>query len=230
MNKLSEYIKSNKKPIIRENQEHLPYVNVLIKGSIPKNISLDYVFDEVKEKLPKRLFTDIKDIIIGDFDFLNKKNLNSLYHDNKLYISNKERNEEAILHDIVHEIAHSVEKKYEDIIYGDNVLKMEFVNKRRKLFNQMSPHYPECHDFDFDDINYSSNFDDFLYKKVTYPKLARLSSGLFFTPYATTSLREYFADGVENYVLRPENRKDIYMMCPQLFAKVRKIVDGKNSF
>lgn len=229
MSKLAEYIKNNKKPIIRE-QKGLPYVNVLYKGQLPRGVSFDYVFDEVTDKLPRRFFSDIESIIIGDFDFLNKKNLNSLYHDNKLYISNRERNDESVLHDIVHEIAHSIEKKYEEDLYGDKTLQHEFVNKRRKLFNQMSPHYPECHDFDFDDINYSGNFDNFLYKTVTYPKLARLSSGLFFTPYATTSLREYFADGFENYVLFPEARKDLYMMCPQLFAKVRKIVDSKNSF
>ena len=229
MNKLAEYIKSNKKPIIRE-QVQLPYVNVMYKGQLPRGISFEYVFDEVTDKLPKRLFTDIKDIIIGDFDFLNKKNLNSLYHDNKLYISNKERSDESVLHDIVHEIAHSIEKKYEDEIYGDKALQHEFINKRRRLFHQMSPHYPECHDFDFDEINYSSDFDNFLYKQVTYPKLARLSSGLFFTPYATTSLREYFADGFENYVLYPDARKDLYMMCPHLYAKARKVVDGKNTF
>ena len=79
----------------------------MYKGQLPRGISFEYVFDEVTDKLPKRLFTDIKDIIIGDFDFLNKKNLNSLYHDNKLYISNKERSDESVLHDIVHEIAHS---------------------------------------------------------------------------------------------------------------------------
>ena len=76
MNKLTEYIKNNKKPIIRE-QTQLPYVNVLYKGQLPRGISFEYVFDEVTDKLPKRLFTDIKQIIIGDFDFLNKKNLNS---------------------------------------------------------------------------------------------------------------------------------------------------------
>lgn len=227
MNKLAEYIKNNKKPVIRE-EKQLPHVNVLYKGQLPKGISFDYVFDEVTDKIPKKLFSDIKHIIIGDFDFLNKKNLNSLYHDNKLYISNKERNDESVLRDIIHEIAHSLEKKHEDEIYGDKTLQHEFINKRRRLFNQMSPYYPECHNFDFDDINYSDGFDKFLYKTVTYPKLSRLASGLFFTPYATTSLREYFADGFENYILFPEVRKDIYMMCPQLYKKIRKLVDDKN--
>jgi hypothetical protein len=226
MNKLVEYIRNNKNPILVENY-NLPDVNVYFKGRLPKNVSLQYVFDEIKDKLPKRLFSNLDSIIIGDFDFLNDKDLNSLYYNNKLYISNKERSEESILHDIVHEIAHSVEKKYEDEIYGDKSLQVEFINKRRKLFNQMAPYYPECHDFNFDSIEYSDTFDKFLYKEVTYPKLARMSSGIFCTPYAATSLREYFADGFENYVLYPEMRKDIYMMCPQLFNKVRKIVDSK---
>jgi hypothetical protein len=227
MQKLTEYIRKNKNWVIRENYE-TPYVNVYVKDAFPKNVSFEYVFDEVKDKVPKRLFNNIKSIVVGNFDSLNEKNLNSMYHDGTLYLSNAERNEESILHDIIHELAHSVENDYKDLIYGDKALQVEFINKRKKLFNQMSPHYPECHDFDFEEINYDGNFDDFLYKKVTYPKLARLSGGIFFTPYATTSLREYFADGFENYCLYPQARKDLYMMCPSLYAKVRKLVDGKN--
>lgn len=226
MSKLATYIQQNKKPVIKENIE-APMVNVLVKGHLPRGVSFQDVFDEVKEKIPKKLFSDIDSIIIGDFDFLNEKDLNSLYHDGKLYISNKKRSEDSILHDIIHEIAHSIEHKYKDELYEDKVLQIEFINKRRKLFNQMSPFYSECHDFDFDSIQYSDKFDEFLYKTVTYPKLARLSNGIFLSPYAATSLREYFADGFECYILHPHLRRHLYMLCPTLYEKIRKIVDRK---
>jgi len=228
MNKLTEYIQKNKLQVINESAPQLPTVNVYVKDKLPKNVSFEYIFDEVKDRIPKSLFRNINSIVVGDFEALNKKNLNSMYHDGVLYISNKDRNEETVLHDIVHEIAHSIEKDLEEQIYGDKTLQIEFINKRKKLYNQMSPYYPECHNFDFEDINYSGKFDDFLYKKVTYPKLSRLCNGIFFTPYATTSLREYFADGFENYILHPHIRKELYMMCPSLYTKVRKLVDGKN--
>ncbi len=227
MQKLTEYIRKSKSWVINESQNS-SFVNVYEKDKFPQNISLGYIFDEVKDKIPKRFFKNISSIVVGNFENLNEKDLNSLYHNGTLYLSNKPRSEETILHDIIHELAHSIENEYKDQIYGDKTLQIEFINKRRKLFNQMAPHYPECHDFDFDEINYSSNFDDFLYQKVTYPKLGRLCNGIFFTPYATTSLREYFADGFENYCLYPHMRKELYMMCPHLFAKVRKLVDGRN--
>ena len=47
--------------------------------------------------------------------------------------------------------------------------------------------------------NYVLEFDEFLYKTVGYDLLRDLTVELFVSPYAATSLREYFANGFEHY-------------------------------
>ena len=60
--------------------------------------------------------------------------------------------------------------------------------------------------------------DDFLYKKIGYDKLSLLTPGLFLSPYSITSIREYFANGGEEYLLgEPNVLKDI---SPVLYNKL----------
>ena len=72
-------------------------------------------------------------------------------------------------------------------------------------------------------IEYSEEFDEFLYKSIGYEKLANISTGLFVSPYGITSLREYFANGFEEYFIRdPFYLKKI---SPQIFNKIEQIAN-----
>ena len=67
-------------------------------------------------------------------------------------------------------------------------------------------------------VDYDKVIDDFLYSTVTYDVLWQMVPGIFPSPYAATSLREYFARGFEEYFMgEPHSLKDI---CPVLYSKM----------
>ena len=72
------------------------------------------------------------------------------------------------------------------------------------------------------DPDYFREFDEFLYKEVGYPVLTTLTMGLFYSPYAITSLREYFANGFENYF--EGGAQEVKEISPVLYNKIDSIV------
>ena len=70
-------------------------------------------------------------------------------------------------------------------------------------------------------------FDYFLYKKVGYDKLSLLSSGLFLSPYSITTIREYFASGLIDYLF--EEGIHLSDVSPILYRKIFKIVEKLNN-
>jgi Mlc titration factor MtfA (ptsG expression regulator) len=48
-------------------------------------------------------------------------------------------------------------------------------------------------------------------------------NGLFPSPYAATSLREYFARGFEEFVM--QNRQELRNMCPALYLKIEELYE-----
>ena len=75
----------------------------------------------------------------------------------------------------------------------------------------------------FFDVEYSQKLDMFFYRDVGYDALSMLTVGLFVSPYGATSLREYFANGFEEYFTgEPHNLKKI---SPQLYIKFQNLVE-----
>ena len=70
-------------------------------------------------------------------------------------------------------------------------------------------------------IEYDKNIDDFLYEKVTYDVLWQFVAGVFSSPYAITSLREYWAKGFEEFYLG--KAEDLKRISPVLFSKLMQI-------
>ena len=71
--------------------------------------------------------------------------------------------------------------------------------------------------------NYDRELDKYFYEDVGYATMASMSIGMFYSPYAATSLREYFANGFENFFLKDSNYlKDI---SPFLYKKINNLVD-----
>ena len=77
---------------------------------------------------------------------------------------------------------------------------------------------------DFLNPDYSREFDEFLYKKVGYPLLRTITQGLFYSPYAATSLREYFANGFENLHIKKDYNY-LQIMSPVLYYKIENLLD-----
>jgi len=72
----------------------------------------------------------------------------------------------------------------------------------------------------FSNVEYDEEFDMLLYKEIGYDTLASLMQGLFISPYAATSLREYFATGFTEFYLNPHNHNFIKKVSPELYKKL----------
>jgi len=52
---------------------------------------------------------------------------------------------------------------------------------------------------------------------------------LFFSPYAITALKEYWANGFENYVVGDYNdRRKLKEISPELFKKIEQVLNFKD--
>ena len=74
----------------------------------------------------------------------------------------------------------------------------------------------------FNELDYNKKFDEFLYKDVGYDKLTYMTMGLFASPYGATSLREYFANWFEHYILKDPGY--LSKISPKLYEKIENLV------
>jgi hypothetical protein len=202
---------------------------VYLKDQLPYGFDLNYVLETVENLISPSLVHNIDTIYVGDFDNFNYngRNYNAAYEDGALYISNDQDDENDMIDDIVHEIAHAVEEQHGKQIYGDNSIQNEFLGKRERLYHLLDQEGFDVSYNDAMDTEYNERFDRFLYKTVGYPTLTSLTMGLFYSPYAATSAREYFANGFENYFLRDKNY--LKKVSPVLYNTISKLVEEKNN-
>ena len=183
---------------------------------------MDYVVSEVQKAVPEHLTYEIDSIFVGQFDSLKDRELDALYQDGAIYTTNEQRNEEDMIDDIVHEFAHSIESPMGDIIYIDGGLQQEFVGKRKRLYFLIKAEGHNVASEKFMNSEYDEKFDDFLYKKIGYEALSSIAMGLFITPYAATSLREYFATGYVEYLMG--DRSYLMKVSPMLYRKIEYLI------
>ena len=188
-----------------------------------KKINFSYVVDKVEELVPKYLMKNIDAFYVGNFAdfFKGDREFNAMYKDGAVYISPDQDDEEDLLDDIVHEIAHSLEEEYNSFIYGDGSLEAEFLGKRRTLYHFVDK--PTLNMLYYNNPEYDENFDNHMYKDIGYDKLRLITPELFYSPYAITSLREYWANGFENYLLG--DRSTLKDISPVLYQKIYNLFE-----
>jgi hypothetical protein len=71
---------------------------------------------------------------------------------------------------------------------------------------------------------YNKDFDEYLYTQIGYPALNAYANGLFYSPYASTSVREYFARGFEAYFLH-KDLKTLANISPILYNRIETLAD-----
>ena len=185
------------------------------------DVNVQNVINNIEQNIPPHLFEEVDTIIIGTFDFLDERELEALYEDGAIYISSRIINDRDLLENILHEMAHSLEAPMGHYIYSDGSLHSEFVGKRQRLRDILnSKGLNSFHNFS--NTEYDLEFDSFLYKDIGYPELRALTNGLFHTPYAITSLREYWASGLEDYFLG--DRPMVKRISPKLFNKIEGVI------
>ena len=190
-------------------------------------IDVEEVINRVEHSMPTHLRSEIEMIVFGHFQEFEDRAINAFYDSGALYISNIQDSEDDLYDDIVHEISHSLEIAYGYEIYGDLKIKDEFLRKRKYMHDTLwSAGYKAPESF-FLDVEYNKEFDMFLYEKIGYKKLSSLLMGLFISPYAATSLREYFATGVTDYYTNLD-RRTLQKVSPELYKKIMLIQDAKN--
>ena len=189
-------------------------------------INIENVINKVEENIPVHLLSEVEMIIIGWFEEFEEHKLNAFYRDGTLHISNAQDDEEDMYDDVVHEVAHSLETPLGYNIYGDGKVKEEFLRKRKYLHDLLWSHGFKAPMSFFMDPEYDEEFDMFLYEKIGYNKLSPLMMGLFITPYAATSLREYFATGFTEFYLG-SNHNFFKKVSPELYKKILLLQDPK---
>ena len=73
----------------------------------------------------------------------------------------------------------------------------------------------------FFDPDLVDELDDLLYNEIGYDRLSLIIPNLFISPYSVTSIREYFANGVEEYLFGDPNL--IKNVNPVLYSKINKL-------
>jgi hypothetical protein len=198
-------------------------ITVAIDDPLPENIDLRSVLKVVEKNIPKILYSDIEQIRVGEYDFFEERNINALYKDGILFISNDQSSFNDLLDDVIHEIAHHVEQKLPEAIYGDQLIKREFIKKRKELEFELRSEGYWTQEYDFENLKFDREFDIFLYKRLGKKMLKMMTSGMFIRPYASISLREYFATGFEAYYLSTEKKDALFQVSPELFKKIDDI-------
>ena len=219
------YIKSSADKAKKNNREHSLFgsVPVMIKDFIEnEEINLSAVLKRIEKNVPKKLFHNLDTIYVGRFPELDARNVESVYMDGAIYLSNNQLDEDNLYKSIVHELAHNLEEYYQEEIYSDERIISEFIDKRKNLRRILESNKLFCNPVLYLKLEVEEEFDNFLYKTVGYDKLAMLTANIFLSPYAATSLREYFSNGFEHY-FSDINPEYFNKLCPKLYFKISSL-------
>jgi len=215
--------KSHEKSKTLKDHYKLYDIDIFIKDKLPEHINLDFCLKYISKFLPLHTLKGIDIIYIGQFEFLRDRQVNAVYRDGAIYLTNVQDDDFDIINDLIHEISHSVEENYKELIYGDGSLMREFLGKRKKLYYLLKAEGLNPPEELQTKVGFEQSIDDYLYNQVGYRKLWNIVTGLFLGPYSITSLREYFARGFEEYVLGEKN--DLKTFCPFLYHKIETLYD-----
>ncbi len=208
--------------ILKESQDFniIGGVDVIINNTLPDNVNLKGAWCGVDSPPPPSLLEKMQKKITGQQEVIIKRNVNSMYKNGILYITHEQDNNADLYDDIVHEICHSVEEMHQDSIYGDDLLEDEFVRKRRFVLDILAADGYNCSSIDAGETRYTAKIDNFFHEEVGYKKLGNLTRNIFVTPYAITSIREYWATAFEKFWIKPDLRPFIKKSSPVLYQKI----------
>lgn len=196
-------------------------IHVFTKDDLVNDlVDLEEVISKLETLLPEHIRDGIEMVIVGQFDEFQERGINAFYKDGALYVSNFQSDNADLLDDLVHETAHSVEEQYGMDIYADQEIKDEFLRKRMHMYNVLWNMGFEPSEEDFLETEYDQDFDEYLHQDIGYDKLSEILKGIMVTPYAATSLREYFATGFTEFYLYPDSHNYLKKTSPELYKKL----------
>jgi hypothetical protein len=228
---MKEYITHSVKKSLRERKEYFLYdIPVYILKPLPEHINFNNVLEELKDIVPYEFMSGLEGIYVGEFPELKDRKIQAMFRDGVIYLSNFKEfadkvTEEIIIKDVVHELAHLLEDKSQHEIYGDDTIEKEYMGKKKRLVDLLRANDVSFHGMGklFFSDEYVDELDNFLFKELGYDSLIALTLGLFLSPYSVTSIREYFANGFEEYIIG--DRHYLKEISPALFNKLESILE-----
>jgi hypothetical protein len=216
------YLQQRQKMLEQSNNFYTPSgIHVYTKDEMMNDlVDLEAVVSQLEAKLPDHLRDGVEMIIIGQFDEFAERDINAFYKDGALYVSNFQTDNDDLLDDLIHETAHSAEEQYGMEIYADQKIKNEFLRKREHIYNILSKMNMATDKQRFMDTEYEQEFDEYLFNDVGYDKLSEILKGVVVTPYAVTSLREYFATAFTEFYLHPDSHNYLKKVSPEVYKKM----------
>ena len=211
---IKNYIKNKKTTHFTVNN-----IEVFVKDDVPAGVSVKNVILSLSERIPKHLMRNVESVYVGQFSFLKDRDLQASYENSSIFVTNEQENETDMVDDVIHEVAHSIEELYTRYLYSDQKLATEFGRKRIQTFKLLKQAGYEVDRNLFLGLDYNKEMDEFLYTSVGYQALSTMTSNIFHSPYASTSLSEYFADGFEAFYVRDDIPK-LKKISPELYKKV----------
>lgn len=223
--KIEEIIRSSTNRAKAQKKELIMFNKILVRLLQPTLVPFDEVIEKIEKTIPSYLFDEIDEIFVGSFSENDNRALEAHYESGAIYVTNDMSTAKDYVENIVHETAHSIEQSMGRSIYGDKKIEEEFLGKRDALKRTFSANNFDVSKMDFKNVEYSEIFDLYLYKDVGYDNMNSMTSGLFYSPYAATSISEYFANGFEKFFL--EDRKHLKKISPQLTIKIWEILGNE---
>jgi len=222
---MKEYIKMSATKALNKRTEFSllsGQIPIYILNKLPSQIDFNNIIKVLEQNIPAAFINMIEGIYVGEFDELKNRAIQAMYKDGVIYLSSfKEMPDvvdEIIIKDICHELGHAVEDSMGYEIYGDGKIEHEYNGKKQKLFSLLAhAGYHFAKEILFEP-RLTDSLDQLLYKEIGYDKLSLISLGLFTTPYSITTLREYFANGMEDYLLGDSNH--LKKISPVLYNKL----------
>jgi len=200
-------------------------VQIFIKDPLPPDVDIQYIIQELEKKIPLQFVSDLDIIYIGQFDQLVQRGVEAVYEDGAIYVSNEQPTEDEFVETIAHEIAHALEELVPMEIYADGAVENEFLGKRVRLWAILRAEgylYKDGGLEHFENVAYTKEFDEFLYKDIGYPTLTSLTMGLFLSPYGATSLKEYFGNTFEAFFVN-NKREYVKKISPAVYNKLNEL-------
>ena len=217
--KLDSFIKNQQNKL---NEIITKNFNVVIKDPFVNAVDLKTALFAIEKTIPSSIILNVDIVYIGDFPVLNLRNVQSLFENGAIYLTNKIQDQKELILSLIHEIAHAFEENDSvEYIYGDGQIEQEFLAKRLKLFNLLKVQGYTLNKKQFVQIAFDQNFDTFLKDIIGYSTLSSISNGLFLSPYGITDLREYFANAFEKFYSGQVNT--VKAISPAIYNKLIEI-------
>jgi len=227
---MKKYITHSVNNSLNERKEYYLYdIPVYILNPFPEHININNILEKIKEIIPYELLVGLEGIYVGEFNELKDRKIQAMFKEGAIWLSSYEDfpdiTEDSIVKDITHELAHMLEDNAYFDIYHDGDIEKEYVGKKKRLVDLLRSNnisFSGMGRLFFSD-DYVDELDDFLFNNLGYDNLSSVTAGLFVSPYAVTSIREYFATGFEEYI--SGDRTYLKEISPALYNKIENIIE-----